>query len=216
MENLSRREREKQMREEEIIRAAEKIFCKKGFDDASMDEIAKEADFTKRTLYQYFTNKEDLYFAVALRGLKRLTIYLQEASKNENTGRGKIQAFFKGFYKFYRNYPKILKLIDYLGHVKKKSDEESERRKEVMQFDYKIFHEVAKAIEDGKEDGSVSRDLDAQKAAYSLIFLMTGFFNQLSVTGDTFLEAFSLDLEDFSFFTMDLLLKSLNNNNLKF
>lgn len=51
MENLTRREREKLIREEEILSAAEKIFCEKGYDSASMDEIAIVAQFTKRTIY---------------------------------------------------------------------------------------------------------------------------------------------------------------------
>lgn len=209
MENLNKREREKQMRENEIINAAERIFCKKGFEDAFMEEIAKEAEFSKRTVYQYFPNKEELYFAVILRGFKKLTLYLRDASENESTGLGKLEGCFKGFYKFYRDYPEILKLIGYLGYVKKKSDEDSKGRKEVMQLNYEIFNELGKVIKAGQEDRSISLDLDSQKSACGLIFLMTSFFNQLSVTGDTFTEAFSLDIEDFSFFTMDLLLKGI-------
>lgn len=209
MENLNKREIEKQMKEDKIINAAERIFCKKGFEDAFMEEIAKEAEFTKRTVYQYFPNKEELYFAVIFRGFKKLTFYLQEASGNEVTGLGKLEGCFKGFYKFYRDYPEILKLIGYLGYVKKRSDEDSKGRKEVMQLNYEIFSGLGKVIKNGQEDGSVSLDFDVQKSACSLIFLMTSFFNQLSVTGDTFTEAFSLDIEDFSFFTMDLLLKGI-------
>lgn len=209
MENLNRREREKQMREGEIISAAERIFCKKGFEDAFMEEIAKEAEFTKRTVYQYFPNKEELYFAVILRGFKKLTTYLQEASKDEVTGLEKLEGCFKGFYKFYRDYPEILKLIGYFGYVKKRSDEDSKGRKEVMNLNYEIFNGLGKVIKDGQEDGSISLDFDARKSACSLIFLMTSFFNQLSVTGDTFTDAFSLDIEDFSFFTMELLLKGI-------
>jgi hypothetical protein len=120
-----------------------------------------------------------------------------------------LEGCFNGFYKFYRDYPKILKLIGYLGYVKKKSDEDSKGRKEVMQLNYEIFNELGNVIKAGQEDRSISLDLDSQKSACSLIFLMTSFFNQLSVTGDTFTEAFSLDIEDFSFYTMELLLKGI-------
>ncbi len=68
MDQLSRREREKQQRESEIVSAAERVFYLKGYNDASMDEIAREAEFAKGTIYQYFTGKEDLYFAVTLKG----------------------------------------------------------------------------------------------------------------------------------------------------
>ena len=48
--SLSRRERERLVRESEIIAAAEKLFIVKGFDNTTMDEIAKAAEFTKRTV----------------------------------------------------------------------------------------------------------------------------------------------------------------------
>ena len=79
METLPRREKERQARQAEIVAAAEKIFCRRDYADASMDEIAKEAQFTKRTVYQYFTNKEDLYCAVALEGNKRFFARQQAA-----------------------------------------------------------------------------------------------------------------------------------------
>ena len=69
---LSRREREKKLRESEIVKAAEVIFFEKGFENASMDEIAKSSEFTKRTLYKYFINKEDLFFAVVHEGFETL------------------------------------------------------------------------------------------------------------------------------------------------
>ncbi len=37
-----------------------------------MNELAKEVEYTKRTIYKYFSCKEDLFFAVVLRGYKRL------------------------------------------------------------------------------------------------------------------------------------------------
>ncbi|MCX7709143.1 MAG: TetR/AcrR family transcriptional regulator [Clostridia bacterium] len=212
MESLSRRERERQVREEEIISAAEKVLCEKGFDDASMDEIAREAQFTKRTLYQYFANKEDLYFAVILRGFKKLAEYLEEASLTGRTGYEKIHRSFMGYYKFYKEYPGQFRLMGYIGHVKRKSREDSERRKILMAFNNELFKATAAVIAEGQADGSISTDLDAGKAAVSLIFLMTGFFNQLATTGDTFTQAIALDLEDFSLFSMDLLFRTLKKN----
>ena len=61
MQNLSRRDREKMVREAEIVQAAEEIFRQNGYENTSMDDIAKKAQFTKRTLYQYFPSKEHLF-----------------------------------------------------------------------------------------------------------------------------------------------------------
>jgi len=212
LENFSRREREKQVRESEIIAAAEKIFCQKGFDDASMDEIAREAQFTKRTLYQYFTNKEDLYFAVVQAGFSELTAYLQQVPQQGLTGYQKIVESCHQFYQFFKEKPGMVRLISYIGYVKKSTPEDSQKRQEFMQLNNDLFQSSTRAIVEGQADGSVRADVNAQMASFSLIFLMTGFFNQLAVSGNTFTGNFSLDIENFSQFTMELLCATLKNN----
>jgi AcrR family transcriptional regulator len=65
-----RKEREKERRKEEILDAAQRVFFEKGLNSATMDEIAEAAELSKATLYLHFVSKEDLYLAVAIRGLR--------------------------------------------------------------------------------------------------------------------------------------------------
>ena len=48
------------MKEEQIIEVARALFHKFGFKKVSMDEIAREAGVTKKTIYRYFDSKEAL------------------------------------------------------------------------------------------------------------------------------------------------------------
>lgn len=48
------------MKEEQILNAAKKLFTNYGFKKVSMDEIANEAGVTKKTVYTYFSSKEEL------------------------------------------------------------------------------------------------------------------------------------------------------------
>jgi hypothetical protein len=68
---------------------------------------------------------------------------------------------------------------------------------------------VAELITQGKKDGSIQADLNSDKTAFSLVFMMTSFFNQLAATGDSFTTHFSLSIEEFCFYSMDLLLGKL-------
>lgn len=43
-----------------IIEASRNLFHQFGFKKVSMDEIAKEAGVTKKTIYMYFNSKEEL------------------------------------------------------------------------------------------------------------------------------------------------------------
>lgn len=48
------------MKKEQIIQSARKLFTKYGFKKVSMNEIAEDAGVTKKTIYSYFIDKEDL------------------------------------------------------------------------------------------------------------------------------------------------------------
>jgi AcrR family transcriptional regulator len=47
-----------------LLEAATKIFARRGFRDASMAEIAREAGFSKGGVYWHFSGKDDLFMAL--------------------------------------------------------------------------------------------------------------------------------------------------------
>jgi TetR/AcrR family fatty acid metabolism transcriptional regulator len=58
-------------RKNQIINAAERVFAKKGFDEARMDDIAEETGLSKGTLYLYFESKDALIIAILDRIFQR-------------------------------------------------------------------------------------------------------------------------------------------------
>lgn len=53
-----------------ILKAAESIFAKKGFQTATISDIAKKAKVSEATIYEYFTSKEELLFAIPAQTIK--------------------------------------------------------------------------------------------------------------------------------------------------
>ena len=47
-----------------ILKAAEKIFAQKGFHEATISDIAKTAEVSEATIYEYFSSKEELLFTI--------------------------------------------------------------------------------------------------------------------------------------------------------
>lgn len=60
-----RAERKKRAARERIVAAASALFIEKGSRSVSMDEVAAAADVARRTLFNYFPNKEELLYAAA-------------------------------------------------------------------------------------------------------------------------------------------------------
>ena len=52
---------EREQRRQRILQAAMALFVERGFDAATMAEIAKRADVAVGTLYKFFADKRDLY-----------------------------------------------------------------------------------------------------------------------------------------------------------
>ncbi|MBI9090931.1 MAG: TetR/AcrR family transcriptional regulator [Desulfobacterium sp.] len=73
-----RKIREKEQRRRQIMQAAKLVFSAKGFNRATMEEIAGEAELSPGTLYLYFKNKEELHTSLSIDILKYLTSQIKE------------------------------------------------------------------------------------------------------------------------------------------
>jgi AcrR family transcriptional regulator len=91
-EKLGRRARERLARRAEIIAAARKVFAAKGYDGATLDEIAAEAEFAKGTLYGYFDGKRDLFLKMVEEGFDEVADLFNEALASADDFEGGIRA----------------------------------------------------------------------------------------------------------------------------
>ena len=57
-------ERRRQQTRDYLLRAAAQVFAERGFHEATLDEVAAAAGYTKGAVYSNFKNKEDLFLAL--------------------------------------------------------------------------------------------------------------------------------------------------------
>jgi AcrR family transcriptional regulator len=58
------RERRLQQTRDALVEAATEVFARRGYEGASLEEIAETAGFTRGAIYKHFAGKEELFFAV--------------------------------------------------------------------------------------------------------------------------------------------------------
>ncbi len=162
MGTQERRQREKEQRLNDIKNAAERIFLTgKAFESITMDEIAKEAELSKGTLYLYFKTKEDLYFAVHLRAMDFMKIKLMENIKPELTGLEIIETIGKSYIDFSFDFPEYFVLMSQKKIFHSSDDlDENESLKCCINSGISILDFIAQSIKKGQLDGSIKKELD--------------------------------------------------------
>lgn len=75
---LPRRERERLQRRADILRAAEAVFAANGFHAASIEQIARTAEYATGTVYLYFRDKEMLFIELFEEKIRELAGLIQQ------------------------------------------------------------------------------------------------------------------------------------------
>jgi AcrR family transcriptional regulator len=81
------------LRQEEILEAGRRVFASRGFEGASVDEIARAAGVAKGTVYLYYSSKRALYRAALRQGLELLMKELRDRVGAARTVREKVRAY---------------------------------------------------------------------------------------------------------------------------
>ncbi|PKM95017.1 MAG: hypothetical protein CVU84_06760 [Firmicutes bacterium HGW-Firmicutes-1] len=207
-ENLSKREANKIHKKETFLDAAEKLFAEKGFENTSIDEVVKKAGLTKRTLYQYFQSKEDLYYAVALSGARLLAKASFDALERGENVRDKIHLANLAHLSFYKEYPDSFRILNYLP-ANQQNIEASPHYQEIKQIDAARMRSLASLSEAALSDGSINPNLDMQKAMFFGFFSAFSLLFTVAFTDKSIWQALSMDEDEFLKFSFNLFTNAL-------
>ncbi len=176
MSTADRKAQMKKLRQEDIINAAEKVFFSKGISNATMDEVAEAAEYSKRTIYIYFSSKEQIYDAIISRAYQVLNRFFTAGLQNgqPENGLGKVLLMGQAYFDFIEQYP------DYFAAIANYDTRNEHLTSEDV---YKIanYQEgnrgsdmLIACIREGITDRSISKALDPVSAAFVLYGNMIG------------------------------------------
>ena len=115
---MSRKIQETEVRRRYILAAARRLLESKGIENTNMEDIASAAEYTRRTLYSYFRNRDEIYMLVYLEDMTTRWQQQQADVAAAVTGLAKVMAFGRSFYAFAKEHPQSLRLQsfwDYRG-----------------------------------------------------------------------------------------------------
>jgi len=110
-EKPSRRERQRIRHRAEIMDAAETIFSEKGYHLSTMEEIARRADFSVGSLYNFFKNKEELYAEIFREKAEFIDTNLRRVLADGTNPFDQIRKYFSERLDLFWNYPRFFRLL---------------------------------------------------------------------------------------------------------
>ncbi len=216
MGQADRKQREKEYKRKDIIDAAERVFFSKGVANASMDEVAKAAEYSKRTLYVYFSSKEQLYFEIMIRGYRLLLAQIEQhlAEAGPTTARQQLRCLFFAILEFSKNYPAYFEAI--MGYettdAKELSGVEDDSKTECYALGEQLFGYLSRALQNGVAQGDFKAGLDSRQAALLLWACTVGVYNTAKKKAD-YLKTFQhTEAADFAEESFNLILTLISRN----
>ena len=149
-----RKEREKERRRQQIMVAAKRVFSERGFNKATMEDIAQEAELSPGTLYLYFKNKEELYASLSLRILQYLLIRVEHVIDEKDAGPDqKLESLMEAMYDVYEFDPLIIINMFHLQSSETLKNLSPELMEQIKTLSRKSLNSIAKIFRDGVEQG---------------------------------------------------------------
>ena len=104
-----RKAREREMRRQQIMVAAKRVFTQRGYEKSTMEDIAREAELSPGTIYLYFKSKDELYASLCLRVLRFINVKVDHVVSDETMAyEAKQQALLAAIQEVYDYDPLIL------------------------------------------------------------------------------------------------------------
>jgi TetR/AcrR family fatty acid metabolism transcriptional regulator len=142
-------------RRQSIIQAAIEIFGKGSFQNSSISEIAQRANVAEGTIYQYFKNKDDLFFSIPVEKTKEfceeLDLHLQGITGAFNKIR-KFIWYYLHFFKMNPEYGRILMLEMRVSRSFVKTD--------TYKFLRTSTSRILEIIREGQDEGTIRKDVN--------------------------------------------------------
>ena len=142
-------------RKDRVMDVALRIFAEKGFQNATISEISREAGCSEATIYEYFGTKEDLLFAIpekisreSIQETDRALTYIKGAE-------GRMRALLLAYVRLYQSNPHYSALV-LLQLMNNKRFRQTPAHTAIRQS----AHRLLDCVKEGIADGTFKKDAD--------------------------------------------------------
>lgn len=166
---MGRRKREPEaVHRGNIFAAAKGLFIRYGIRAVTMEDIAKEAGYSKATLYVYFRDKEEIIDVMILESMRLLRDSLRGALAADNGGgaRERYRAVCGALVEYQETQPLYFEMAIGEIHVDVESPDCLQVEREIVEAGEEINEELAGFLRAGIRSGEIRSDISVMETVF--------------------------------------------------
>ena len=168
---FNRKERNRLLRQNDILKAAEHVFAIKGYHKATIQDIAKEAQYAVGTIYLHFKDKEVLYLDLIKGKIVDLISEVRKEVDKTEDAKEKIKVLVRQQLTYFEENQDFFRIYfserGGLGWAIKDKISKSAVDKFVKYLDY-----ITELLKGAQEKLLIRKDLETKKLAYLLASML--------------------------------------------
>jgi len=170
-----------------ILKAAEIVFAQNGYSMATVDDIAKEAHFSKATLYRYYKSKREIFLEIIHNTIVEARKNIREIQQEEMTAEEKLRELTRYILTYFYKKKNITWIVYLEKFEFKRIKNLKPEEKDSLPFKHppipglmknemeEISNIICEIINEGVEKGEF-RKVNIRDASFIFGALIRGFF----------------------------------------
>lgn len=161
MKNTNRKQQEIQEREAIILEFARPMFIAGGYNGLNMDRLTSMVEYSKGTIYNHFSCKEEIIITLAIQTLEKRLKMFEKAALFQGSSRERIAAIGTAAELFVKLYPDHFR-VEQTIRLDSIWDKTSEERRQMMSnCEHRCIGVVGGIVRDGIASGDLHLDESA-------------------------------------------------------
>lgn len=162
-------------RRAEILAAALEVFDAYGYERATIDLVAAKAGIAKGSIYNYFSNKQDLFTSVFVESVSAEMAQADEIlARTDLTAFAKLEWMMDQWFVRFGHYQKIGRLVLDVMAAAAREGEEGTLSQALQKLYGSWRGRVAEVVEQGKRSGEFQGHMDPVVAASLIMGVLDG------------------------------------------
>jgi AcrR family transcriptional regulator len=174
---LERRGKEKDSRKKLILKSARALFFEKGFNNVTVDEIAKSSELGKGSIYLYFNSKEEIYAQILLNDIEKFNQQVSVLFHKKKIAADLLVEFSSIYVDFFLNDPELFRILMTYMLQPTKMNLTKELNSQILTANARSIDAIGKILKLGAESNEFPADINLKQNQNAVWGLLNGIIS---------------------------------------